>query len=65
MVSKVGLEPTRACTHCALNAARLPFRHFDNGFITVDIYLTRNDNLCQYKRPRENFAVWELSVCAN
>jgi hypothetical protein len=24
MVPKVGLEPTRACAHCALNAARLP-----------------------------------------
>ena len=24
MVPKVGFEPTRACAHCALNAARLP-----------------------------------------
>jgi hypothetical protein len=28
MVPKVGFEPTRAIAHCALNAARLPFRHF-------------------------------------
>src|SRR3989442_2449703 len=24
LMPKVGLEPTRACAHCALNAARLP-----------------------------------------
>jgi hypothetical protein len=28
MVPKVGFEPTRPYGHCALNAARLPFRHF-------------------------------------
>ena len=28
MVPKEGFEPTRPYGHCALNAARLPFRHF-------------------------------------
>ena len=28
LVPKVGFEPTRPFGHCALNAARLPFRHF-------------------------------------
>ncbi len=28
LVPKVGFEPTRPEGHCALNAARLPFRHF-------------------------------------
>jgi hypothetical protein len=28
VVPKEGFEPTRASAHCALNAARLPFRHF-------------------------------------
>ena len=28
MVPKGGFEPPRPLGHCALNAARLPFRHF-------------------------------------
>jgi hypothetical protein len=28
LVPKEGFEPTHPCGHCALNAARLPFRHF-------------------------------------
>ena len=28
VVPKEGFEPTHPCEYCALNAARLPFRHF-------------------------------------
>ncbi len=34
LVPKVGFEPTRPYGHCALNAARLPFRHFGSHLLS-------------------------------
>ncbi len=43
MVPKVGFEPTRPFGHCALNAARLPFRHF--GPLSVKWWAVQDLNL--------------------
>ncbi len=49
MVPKVGFEPTRPYGHCALNAARLPFRHFGPYLLSGGRYWTRTSDLLRVK----------------